>query len=180
MKTRDAFKYAYEHYYDKADWFIKADDDTFLIVENLRYFLMSYNTSDAHYFGRRLKGVLDFNGGGASVVLSKKALKDFNHAINDSKLCRPTKSGAEDYYLARCLSTFKIYPGDTRDKLGRHMFHQLTLEEEFFKEKKISIWKSKLGRECCSDYSISYHHITETLMYQFDYLIHNLQVYGID
>ena len=36
-KTKQAFTYAWKNYKDEADWFFKADDDTFLIVENLRY-----------------------------------------------------------------------------------------------------------------------------------------------
>jgi hypothetical protein len=45
-----AFRYVYEHYKDDADWFMKADDDTYVILENLRYFLRDYKSSDPVYF----------------------------------------------------------------------------------------------------------------------------------
>ena len=32
-----AFTYVWENHRDDADWFIKADDDTFVILENLKY-----------------------------------------------------------------------------------------------------------------------------------------------
>lgn len=75
-KTRETFRYVWNNFKDKADWFLKADDKTysigfeyntpisrfnltffvrFVIVENLRYFLSGYNTSEPYWFGHKLK-----------------------------------------------------------------------------------------------------------------------------
>ena len=48
-------RYVYAHYMDEADWFLKADDDTYVVMENLRYMLQPYNSSQPIYFGCKFK-----------------------------------------------------------------------------------------------------------------------------
>ena len=54
-KTKSAFTHVYKYYLHEADWFLKADDDTYVIVENLRYFLSTQNYSTPVYFGCKFK-----------------------------------------------------------------------------------------------------------------------------
>ena len=60
-KTKRGFKYVYEHHYDEYEWFMKADDDTFVIVENLKDLLSNYDTMEPIHFGHHFKylGVSD-------------------------------------------------------------------------------------------------------------------------
>ena len=44
-KTRQAFQYAFIHHGDEADWFLKADDDTYTVVENLRFLITNYKST---------------------------------------------------------------------------------------------------------------------------------------
>ena len=53
-KTRASLRYIYQRHINDVDWFLKADDDTYVIMENLRYFLSKLNPSDPHFIGRIL------------------------------------------------------------------------------------------------------------------------------
>ena len=76
-KTKLAFRHVYQHHFEDYDWFVKADDDTYMIIENLRYLLKDHNSSHPIYFGRKFKPYVKqgWMSGGAGYVLSKEALR---------------------------------------------------------------------------------------------------------
>ena len=52
---------------------MKADDDSYVILENLRFLLSDYNSSDPIWFGCEFKVIVKegYMSGGAGYVLSK-------------------------------------------------------------------------------------------------------------
>ena len=72
-KTKYGFKKAYDEFYDKVDWVMKADDDTYVILENLRFMLSAYNSSEPIWFGCEFDVIVKegYMSGGAGYVLSK-------------------------------------------------------------------------------------------------------------
>lgn len=127
-KTIKAFQYVYDHYFDDADWFMKADDDTYVILDNLRWLLSKYSPEQPIYFGRRFKPYVKqgYMSGGAGYVLSKEALKRFVTAFKTNKCSH--SSSIEDLALGRCMEIINVEAGDSRDTGGRETFHPFVPE----------------------------------------------------
>lgn len=139
-KTIRAFHYAYEHHIDEADWFLKADDDTYVIVDNLRWLLANHTPDEPIYYGRRFKPYTKqgYMSGGAGYVLSKEALRRFVEGFK-TKVCSHTSS-VEDLAMGQCMEKVGVLAGDARDGLQRETFHPFVPEQHLTAKFPKSFW----------------------------------------
>ena len=99
-KTKKGFKYVYDHHFSEFDWFLKADDDTFMIIENLKALLVDYDTNSPIHFGHHFKYLGGYFAGGAGYVLGREALRRFVvNGINNASICHQEDNGDEDVNL---------------------------------------------------------------------------------
>lgn len=97
-KTKKSFELINKEYLKEYDWILKADDDTYMVMENVRELLSQYNPETSLYFGHRMisnRSIDGFMQGGA-YILSRKAVQKF---VKTNKNCRKKDGWAEDLYM---------------------------------------------------------------------------------
>ena len=180
-KTMNGFRYMYDHHFDDADWFMKADDDTYVIVENLRYFLADKNPDEPVFYGQRYHNMWGvFTSGGAGYVLSKEALRRLATAGRDPKVCHQT-GDKEDVRLAWCMEHLGVKMGNTKDDDGRETF--FGWKPDAIINNEVPGWYTQLGGrvgiEKMSHFPVSFHKITPQMMHTLDYLLYYARPFGI-
>lgn len=118
--------------YDNYDWYLKADDDTFIFVDNLRKFLSDKNSSSPVTYGYDFKVIIKggYHSGGAGYLLSNEALKRLGSLLNKN-FSNCWNSGVEDTDVADCLRRVDVYPNKSVDTLGRQRFHPYNIKKHY-------------------------------------------------
>ncbi|XP_066155151.1 glycoprotein-N-acetylgalactosamine 3-beta-galactosyltransferase 1-like isoform X2 [Euwallacea fornicatus] len=189
-KTKAALKHIYENYRGQYDWVYKADDDTFAVMENLRYLLHYSHPSEPVYYGCRLKlrrEGLDYMSGGAGYALSREALRRFiEEGLPNAMACKQDDAGNEDVEMGKCLRGVGVYLGDSLDKERKNRFTPVFINEmlvpgvlsevEWYMEMMTN--PHLLGLKCCSDTLISTHYVKPHELYLLEYLIYHVTPFG--
>lgn len=172
---------------DEFDWVVKADDDSFIFVENLRAAVKVLDADSPLTAGVHLStwdtGETYLNGG-ASYVLSRGAVKVLvERGMQDGKCQRELDLGTlEDVNMASCLRLLGVKFLDSRDSEGRQRFHIYPPQElvdprseadlRHLWLKRVSVHPYKFGYGELSDEVISFHYVDAETMYLIYYLVY--------
>ncbi|XP_023323027.1 glycoprotein-N-acetylgalactosamine 3-beta-galactosyltransferase 1 isoform X2 [Eurytemora carolleeae] len=187
-KTKYGFQFAFDHLLDQVDWVMKADDDTYVIMENLHNMLAQHDPEFPTFFGQHFGVIVDqgYMSGGSGYILSRKAVElVVTKAFTNSSLCRGQDDGTEDVEMGVCLSNIGVHPSSSRDQkrdeetfFPVHVWHMMTVENTSWVYSYMSK-KPETGFDCCSERAISFHYITPEGMYETEYLIYKLKLFDM-
>ncbi|KAM6986451.1 chondroitin sulfate synthase 3-like [Aplochiton taeniatus] len=109
-------KYMHDHYLDKYEWFMRADDDVYIRGEKLESFLRSLNSSKPLYLGQTGLGTAEELGklalepgenfcmGGPGMIFSREVLRRM--APHIATCLHEMYTTHEDVELGRCVRRF--------------------------------------------------------------------------
>ena len=123
-KLYATFKYLYTREWSEFDWYLKADDDTYIFVDNLRKFLSDKSPMSPVTYGYDYHCYVShgYHSGGAGYVLSKEAFSRISSSLVQNYTYCPN-TGIEDTDVAWCLRSLGVYPNRSIDNFGRESIY---------------------------------------------------------
>lgn len=217
-KLNETLQYIWDHYRSGGyDWVLKADDDTYVIVENLKEYLgspeikskmekpmiLGRRYSSPRYkdltnrsvyfenpvnaeFGKRFyqkmdkDGAVIYNYGGAGYAMNWPYVQKFLEVMKGPDTIHGTPP--EDQAHGVVMAYHDIWPENTRDYWGRERFHQegpgfmYSMSEKFrklFNGVHQATGGLAIGKECCSNASISFHHVGSRSMVNLEQYLYS-------
>ncbi|CAJ0567357.1 unnamed protein product, partial [Mesorhabditis spiculigera] len=136
-RIRLAIRRVHAELLNDYDWFLKTDDDTFFVIENLKDRLKGHDPDAPFSLGALLINMekvypsnFTYASGGSGYIMSRGAIKAFVSVMDDGTKCRNTTYFHEDTEVGWCLKKRRRYPAgscrrdrkahDAANRRGRH------------------------------------------------------------
>uniref|UniRef100_A0AC35U3D3 N-acetylgalactosaminide beta-1,3-galactosyltransferase n=1 Tax=Rhabditophanes sp. KR3021 TaxID=114890 RepID=A0AC35U3D3_9BILA len=172
-KIRGAIQQLYKIHGDNYDWYMKTDDDTYVVMDNLRTYLLTKNASEEHYLGFKLDFIRKgkrhiYHQGGAGMVFSRAAIKKLvSKGFTSKHKCSQNPQNLDDRIIGRCMENLNINVTDARDYKNRLTFcpasvvdfstpHKNEQYNKFITKNPTGFGK---GMPALSPYPISFHYV---------------------
>ena len=181
-KVKAGIMATYNKYQDEFDYLLKADDDTFIVMDNLRHLLSHQQVEEEFVLGhlQRDRGV-SYPSGGSGYVISKPALHRIVREGLDPQrkyLCRlPHPVGREvsvypneDLQMGKCASILGIkLVSSVLD--GETTFFPFKIEQHLIKGLRVAWWLNRTleCQDCVSSKLVSVHYVQPHMMYVLEY-----------
>ena len=186
-KSVFANTWMYEHHLEEFDWFLKADDDTYVVMENMKFMLSRFNASVPGYIGCQFKHFAPqgYHSGGAGYLFNRAGLRLLvEQGYRRPGHCR-MGGGAEDIETGRCAAKAGVRTLDQLDSQRRETFFPSNVYAnvvgpmpDWAKSYMRSGAGTRVGLECCSPLLVSFHYTGEKLMYTIEFLLYRVSVHG--
>uniref|UniRef100_A0AC35TNN6 N-acetylgalactosaminide beta-1,3-galactosyltransferase n=1 Tax=Rhabditophanes sp. KR3021 TaxID=114890 RepID=A0AC35TNN6_9BILA len=161
--------------------YCKADDDSYLLLNNLKKFLKKFDHTKAYYIGHPLKfNSLKYNSGGTGYILSREAVKQLSEKLIYNETICPFNI-FEDEGIGMCLKNINIEALEfTEDQDQSQLFLRDGFESAFngnlFNYRRNNIRKKMEGIRAISNDLISVHRLSSFEIYLTDKLLYKMNV----
>jgi hypothetical protein len=183
QKTRSMVAFMYDNYLQDYDYFLLGGDDTFMIMENLRNYLLLLESEtdgrDAHplWIGSPLyRFDVIYNTGGPSYILNRFALRRLVEEGLPYYFTNTTMAG-EDCAMGAIMAVLHIHLVDTSDAANRQRFFHYDLPvigsdtHTWWHEALMYYRGRRTGRNLTSTQSVGFHMITS--LKRFSAILYN-------
>ena len=154
------------------DWFILADDDGYLFMDNFYKFVADKDTTQPIMYGTLLTVVVPggYITGGPGIILTKESMLRLSKKMS-AKECYADKYG--DVTIGLCANKLGIGMVEVKDDKNSYVVHNLSPETMYHGPLPDFMLETTnrtgvFGKNCCSIDSIGFHYVKPHEMYKID------------
>ena len=114
----EVYRYIWTKHKDDIDWFIKTDDESYVLMRNLRWFVSALNTSTPVWFN------WPSTGSGKGFVFSNETFRRLVNEVDNVVGCQDVET------IGECLNALGATLIETRDHQGMERFFPFDLKQK--------------------------------------------------